>query len=173
MATINRTGIAMILLSIQQQLIDKAVVPQADIGIVCTVDVPHFDADQDVLIYPQRFTSDQAQADHAGRIDTRVVRMVHIILRTRMELDESNRQVSILTTPSLGHFALEDAILDALQIFFPLDSNGNQLTYEPMRVYTGEPPKLELPKHPGWGNSILTFEVGEMMPLTQNPSQSA
>ena len=58
-------------------------------------------------------------------------------------------------------------VINALEIFPPVDSNGNWLVVMPIRLSPGGigAPKMR-PKGMGWGGSTLTFDVSYAVPVT-------
>lgn len=173
-----RSSFVTIVQAVQTQLVNAGIVSSDQIHLISRQqhDIPHFVGDQDILIRPGRFRSIEGQAAVAGRVATVFNRVLEIFPRTRVVLDESDRDAIFLTdqgtadpvnSPAgLGIFALEEAIVNSLHIFLPVDSNGNALTWEPMRIITGEAPEKQR-DDPLWGYSSLDFEVVYMFNANQ------
>ncbi len=172
MATQRRASINEILPLIRQQLIDKAVIGKDRCYIVARDVVPHHQADQDILIRPRGFVVEGASRDPGGRVTCRIARHVAIICRTRLALDEPDRDPQWLTNATLGHFALEERVPDALEEFFPTDPAGNILTTECIRMLSGDDPRTWKESPPAgesqeWGTSVLVYEVKYDLALKQ------
>ena len=104
----------------------------------------------------------------AGRIDSRERVVLSATMRTRLSLDEADRDTVWLTEPSLGHLRLRHAVLDALICFVPLDDDGNWLVTEPIKPARHRRPEKEEQPDPSWGESSLFFEVVYELGLDQS-----
>lgn len=170
MATVVRASIRDILNTIRQRLVDYPVIGTDRVYIVARRNVPHFQADQDILIRALGFTVDRGWADGAGRKATRIDRQVAIIPRTRLATDEADRDPQWLNHASLGHYQLEEKIPDALEEpWFPAAANGDHLTIEPIRMLSGsEADKGEMKGEDfDWGDSAIFYKVSYLLALTQ------
>jgi hypothetical protein len=136
-------------------------------------EVPHFTGERDILLRVDRFTNNAAQTAGAGRIDSRESQILSVIIRTRMNLDKSDRATDWFEDQQRGNDLLKASVLNALHLFWPEDSLGNLILYEPMRIYTGDPPRKDREeKNKMWGATTCHFELGQMLPVTSfDPSQ--
>ncbi len=130
---------------------------------------PNFTADLAYILRPRGFTSIQSQYQGAGRFDTRIRRVLDIYLRLRIGRDEADRDNQWLLDAA-GFFVAEEKLLDALHGFHPVDTAGNTLTTEPIRVIQGSDPDRERHKGSGtgWGDALISFEMIYMLALTQD-----
>ena len=119
--------------------------------------VPHYNAEQDVLLAPKSERPDVGAIDGGGRYDNIRYRTLDLVARTRLFLDLTGRDPSRLTDTSLGHFALEDKIVDAVELFFTVDANQNCLAL-PMRVGTISEPRREARENNNWVYSTFNVE---------------
>lgn len=160
MATQIRSGIVAILDAVKARLVDKLAFPEERIFAVARENVPHFVAEQDILLKPGRFLSKQEWNDGAGRVATLFSRVLSVIPRNRLMRDEGDRDDIFLTDADAGYFALEEDIVDALQDFLPENTGEDTLLAEPMRILGGDPPRKEHgDKGAGWGAGRLDFEI--------------
>jgi hypothetical protein len=126
-------------------------------------DPPHHQAERDVVLRVQGERSVEGNWAGGGRHDDRRKRQVKVICRTRMWLDQADRDDLLLTSvepATLGHLALEDAVADALQTWQGLRANGDALNYP---AYVGDltdPEKEKSTQGPtGWVSSHFTVRL--------------
>ena len=170
MAAQIRSNFGAILEAIKNQLVAEIEIPAERVLIVVRRNVPHFAADQDIVLRPLGFRVDRQITDQTGRFLTAIVRRLEVRARTRLTLDEASRDEQWLLHETLGHLALEEGIVDALQEFIPLDNDVDQnaLTYEPILLSDGTDPE-QMPDRgqpTDWGESRLIFDVPYVMSLT-------
>ena len=124
---------------------------------------------QYIVIRPRVPSPIEGPVSSAGRVQGMKRRVLEVVCRTRLGMDTVDRDDNFLLRADDGHFALEDAVYDALEIFEPTDSTGNVLSAEPMRSLPddGESQKSE-PLDPQWGESVLLFEVKYLQALDQS-----
>ena len=124
-------------------------------------EVPHFGAEQDVLIRP---LGEQPVPSDAGRYNMMRSRKVRVTVRTRVLLDPADQDITRLTDLSLGHLALEDAVADALELCQPNDAGditgvkGNWLVDEPVRTLSLSETRPD-PRAREWIESSLECEI--------------
>jgi hypothetical protein len=138
-------------------------VPAAAVKIVENDEVPRFDGDVDLLLWPRGWHGDPR---HRDRHDRRVYVKLEVWCRSRLELDESGVAEQWLVASPGGNVPLEESVCDALQNFFPLDGAGNELTFEGLSVTDGAWQRRSS-KDKGWGQSVLAVDVPLRLPLTQ------
>ncbi len=164
----KRVSISEILLALKALFVASNVLPENRIFIIArnTGIVPQMQAPQDMLLRPRGFTVDQGMVAAGGRYTTRLTRIIDVIIRVRYELDKVGEDVLWLTTASLGYFAFEEAAVNAMQVQIDgknntlLDSAGNSLLAEPMRIVDGMTPEKDITgKTPGWGNGAFGISV--------------
>ena len=133
-----RSGIVPVLQAMQAQLVAASVVPVERCFLVARdpVKTERYQGPQEVYLRPLGFLADDPNVTGGGRIDTRFTRSVEITLRTRNDRDQSGQDPHFLTDIDT-HFALEEAVVNALQLFFPVDSSGNGLVIAGIRVMSG------------------------------------
>jgi hypothetical protein len=88
-----------------------------------------------------------------GRYVMRRQRDVAIYPRTRVWLDEAPQDAVHITDASLGHWALEDLIIDYVQAWFALDSSLNAISEPFVCKGIGEPARDHRDK--GWISSRI------------------
>jgi hypothetical protein len=118
--------------------------------------MPHYQADQDIVVRFRGFSSLESYTVGGGRMDTRLARKLSIICRSRLRTDEENTDKNWFTDAAFGYLSLEDSLVDCLHLFLPSDINGNALLTMPMRV-VGSSDVEEDQKEPGWGFASVDF----------------
>ncbi len=167
MPTVLRSKFSTILLAVQARLVAKLGFPLERV-LVSKKDPPFFaQGDQFVVVRPRGFRVSEPIVGAAGRVDTRIMRRFTVTLWTRLVLDETDRDTEWLTDPTLGHLDQENAVIDAVQIFWPATSGDDLLTTYPIRLVDGSEPG-ELPSAKEWGASTLTFEAQYEISLDQS-----
>lgn len=128
--------------------------------------VPELNGDIDILLRP-RGVSPITNVDGAGRTDMRMRRILEVIPRLRWAIDEMTEDKNFLLDVN-GFLALEDKIIDRLELFQPTNKAGTAfLTYEPMRfIGTGDLDK-DIKPDGKWGISTLLYEVCYVQDLDQ------
>jgi hypothetical protein len=159
-----------ILLAAQAQLVAFGVVPKDRCFIVGRdpKKVEHWQALADVLIRPGGFTPDQGRVGGGGRLDSGVHREMLVYVRQRLDRDQADQDIHWLTD-SDGFLALEEAVVNYLQIIIPADVAGNLLLIEPMRVMGSSPPDKDNNDGDSWGFSTLRFDCFYYTPIDLNP----
>lgn len=170
-ATVLRSKVSDIVDAVRQQLAAWGALglPVERILVWAGRDLPpHTQAEQDLVLKPRGMQPDRPITDAAGRVDFRVRRRLSVIVRTRSVVDDADRSQEWLEDPNAGHFAFEEAVVDALHDFFPADDAGNLLTIEPVKFVGSGDPEQETKAEPGWGQSQLDFELFYELPLDQS-----
>lgn len=151
MATVIRTKLSAILPLIKTQLMATTGFPTERVYISKRDVHPSItQGDKYIVVRPRASVTNEAVEIGAGRVDTRLTRRVAVILRTRLELDQEDVDVSWLTDATYGHLDTEHAIIDSLQDFQVIDTNNNWLVYEPMKLVPVSAPQDEQ-NFTGWG----------------------
>jgi hypothetical protein len=96
--------------------------------------IPHLLAAQDVVVVVGGESPHEDAIDGAGVFDNRRTRDLEIVCRTRVLLDVPGQDTVALTDASLGHLALEDACIDALELFMSGDDDTGDVFNVPARV---------------------------------------
>lgn len=159
MASVVRTTVKVILPYIKTKLIDEAYV-DADSQVAYTTDprgyTRHYKGEFYVLFVPGSERLDAEGMDANGRHDRRVIRMLNIHLRTRLNQDMARQHKEQLLDADLGHLLREDTLCDLLDYFSPTDDSNNVLVYEPMQQ-SGI--SHTYPLGDGWVESVVSFNV--------------
>ncbi len=164
----TRIRFATILLAIKAQLIASNIVPADKVNVIGHDVIPKLKGEQNLYVRPRLFYPLPSQVESAGRSDVRLTRRFDILIENRIGTDPVNSDEAWLTDPNgRGYFDLEEAVLDSLELFQPVDANGNELTAYPMRLLGGDQPDKDRQKQT-WGGAALTFEVCYFPPITQN-----
>lgn len=145
-----------------QLVVGKAAVDDGRIHVVGRrpEDVPFIDSEMDILVRVRGFRVDDGQYTGAGRAFCRNDRRLEIIPRTRDARDAVNSDLKWLTDETLGHLALEDAIYNALEQFYPLRTDDTSLLIEPLKLIDCGDPVRGIRASTGawtWGYSILNY----------------
>lgn len=159
-----------IITACRDRLVNESVLPQDRIMMVARVGqlVPKFQADQELLLRPRGFTSMELQQIivAAGEYDSQQRRVLEVYLRVRKALDESDRDDHWLIDETDGYFDLEDAVVNALHMFWPHTASGDAMLAYPMRYFDSVAP--EKSADATWGDCIATF-VMVYQPLMSVP----
>lgn len=170
MATVLRSSLRPILAAIKAALVAGVPIPAERVLVSVRRKVPHFQADQDIVIRPRGFRIDASQTDHTGRFLTKIIRRIEFTCRTRLGFDETDRDESWLLDETYGHVALEERVIDVLQEFEATDEDGNGLQHGPMLLMDGPDPDKEADDDAGeWGYSTLVFELTYDLTFTEYP----
>lgn len=127
------------------------------VSVLQPEDVPCFGAAQDVVVRVMHEHEDAAVVDGCGRHDDRRLRLLEISPRTRVQLDASGQDLYRLTDLSLGHLALEDAVVAALQLYSVAGSGGDVWS-APLRVRRVTMPD-KLRSNPDWVCSTFGVDL--------------
>lgn len=165
MPTLRRATCREILLAIHERIFASCKIPRERIVITAAdaEDVEHVNAEQDVLLRAMG-ESPEAGIEGGGRYVNRRKRTLEVVLRTRLWVDEAHTDTKRLTDASLGHWALEDLVVDALEHWFPLDSAGDALS-EPVECKGISMPRKDR-KDKGWISSRLDASFVYLRDLT-------
>jgi hypothetical protein len=183
MVQLVQSGMGPILLACQTQLVNAVPslnpanpsgpiagsVSPAPVSLVLLVgrkNVPKFQANEDCLLQPGSFISNQECFDGSGLNATKVRRYLNLYPRNRAALDPADRDDVWLTDLNLGFFQFEDACVAALAGFWPQDILGNYLTYQEIRVANGTDPAKN-DSDGMWGDSMISFEVEYLISSAQ------
>jgi hypothetical protein len=122
--------------------------------------------DQYLILMPRAVDPELRREEGGGRTDKRARRTLDIIVRSRLALDEIDRDTLFLTSYSQGVIPLEETVLDCLIDFQPQDSFGNLLTDVPLKWIVNSEPRRE-PVQEGYGQVVVSFEVPYLLPISQ------
>jgi len=193
-----RTGFEKIMLAIRDQVAQGTGLPATAVKLIGRNpdDVPKLTSDRDILIRPYDFINsgqDQVQwssaasylgsyEDASGRLSFHLAREIIVFPRVMMRRDENGRD-DLWLTHTDGIFTFETAILSALEDFWPLYANGDNMTTVPVKLIKGTNAGKKLLTEKGveaekgtsafrssWGHSALSFAVHSLPPidLTRN-----
>jgi hypothetical protein len=109
-------------------------------------DTPHYGAEQDILIGVSSEWPGVPR-EGGGRYVNERGRTFQVVVRTRYLMDTPQQDRLRLLRASVGHFAMEDRVSDALESLIITDENDNALT---LPLLMGEWSK---PKRSGRGDS--------------------
>ena len=165
MATVVRSNPVTWLPKIQERIRFVVGFPSERVKIVVRKNVP-FSHPQDILIRLGSFRIDEGITFEAGRVATIIHRELFVTIRTKLAIDESEVDTQWVLHPTLGHFQIEDKVLDALQMFQPVDSSDNWLLTEPRKLISG--PEPEKDEKSDEGVSVIGFLASYMPVLNQN-----
>lgn len=169
MPTLTPSPFAAVLTAIENQLQSSTGLPDERVNVTGWDVVPDFQGDQDILIRAGNPSPHMEDMESKGRLMTRIVRPVEVQVRARVALDPTGYSDIALLDPALGLFALEEAAVNALHGFVPVDGNGNWLTTEEMRLIPSTRPTGNPDDPREWTSSRMTFEVTYILKL--NPQQ--
>lgn len=160
-----------ILLAVRARLITVLAFPPERVVVLAreSLDQEH-QANQYVLLRALGGPFDQACFDGGGRRDTRLERTCWATLRTRLTVDEPTSDLAWATDPSLGHYAREHQLFDALCGFHVTDADGNELCERPLvpkQVSAAVKDRKNASKTQEWGSSSFEFLVRYQLKLDE------
>lgn len=156
-----------ILEAIKTNLVTLAVTGTNQITWAARDQTPAHQAEHLIILRPRGFTTARNPgADGEGRIVGKVKRILAVHLRVRQARDEPDRDTEWLLDETNGYLDFEDLVLDALDLFWPADAQGNDLLAEPMRVLDASDVAKD-PRDSMWGDGTLYFEMQYMADLDQ------
>lgn len=167
MSRVTRAPFADVLEAVRARIVEVTELDDARVFITALDpdSAPRFGAAQDVLVRPASETPEAGTIDGAGRIDNRRKRRIEVTIRTRLLLDEADRDTSRLSDASLGHLALEDTVCDALELYNPT-GEGDDAICLPLRVgQLSQPQRLR--SDPSWVASTFVVEAEYLRDLDQ------
>lgn len=116
---------------------------------------PHGDQYVELRIMDQDWGKER---EGAGRWDQRVKRTCVLTLWNRLQLDEPSTDLTLLTDRTMGHFAAEHSVFDALEGWAPTTAKGLDLVHEEIKFRKAT--KAERPKkRPGWSRTTYSFTL--------------
>lgn len=128
---------------------------------------PTFNSPSDILLRSTPPVPLPEWQSGSGRIASVIRRVLTATLRVRSTLDRSDRDELWLTGAS-GMYALEDSLMNALEMYIPADASGNFLVYEPLRLVPTNEEENRSETDPAWGQSVLSFSVFYASDLDQS-----
>lgn len=152
-------GFATIVLKLRQMLSDTTGIDISRVIIVADrarLPKPRVPAERHLRIRPLGRTS--MDNPGAGRLQDRKKRVVAIDVITRSMADQQNSDLFALTDETEGHLALEDSVLNALDLRTPAAADNTPYSYEPIRETTTDDPNRPQPGD-GFTASTIYFEV--------------
>ena len=161
----KRTSYAEILLAVKARLVAVTLLPAVRVKILTNrSQVPHLQAEQMLFLRPGRWISPRSQRDGEGRVAARVYRYMNLLVANRVALDTVDEDEIMLTSSTYGIIGLEELCQDALDQFWPEDSDQNVLTFEPMRHIAEQEERKT--SRPFWCDCLQTYEVGYLPPFS-------
>lgn len=168
MAQTKRSAFKPIIQAIKDKLVEDLGWETHNVKILVRDTVPAFGGSQHILLRPQAPVPIPGWEDGAGRVATVWTRDVLCILRTRLSIDTSDDDSEVLLNDDFGHYVIEEAIADSLQMYQPEDELSNILTAQPIRVRPSPVPEKELPEGKGWIVSGFVLGVDYQLDLDQS-----
>lgn len=159
-----------ILNSIRNEIVRLKVIEDINRVIPCArrTKVPKLTGDRDIILRvgsTQKIPSTEGQ----GRFYIRLRRIIEVIPRCRSALDEVGKDTIWLTDESLGFFAFEEAVMDAVELFQPMNVEETAfLVDEPMRIVGFGIPDKDVDPDGKWGSETMMVETIYQAPLTQS-----
>lgn len=179
MATVIRTSLRTVLARIKDKLVADLIpadsddpIPSHRVIISIRKKVPRFTGDSDIIIRKGGFKVKREVTDYGGRHDTRIVRRIEIICRSRLDLDEPASDETFLLDETLGHVALEELVADCLQdhLLTESDDSDNAILCCGMQLEEGSEAKTdaEASKGMGYGDTSLFFYAEYTLKLAEH-----
>lgn len=157
-----RTKLGTILPFIKTRLASETGLDAAAIHIAKRVDdgrMPVFHHRRDIILQPGSEIRVGDYDHSAGRDSCWVRRKLRIVCRSRMFRDRASDDTNWLTDGTDGHYDFEDDIIQALEEWYVIDDDANNLTYESL-AFMGIEDSAGIPGKPqGWGSSAINYEI--------------
>lgn len=163
--TVLRSSFRDILSDVRTHLVEQTGLDDHLVRVIAREALPpEFLGSQHIILRPRNPEPQQEWVEGAGRVATVIRRNLAVILRTPGLRDQSDQDTHWLSDATDGHFVLEEAIVDALQMYFPDSDNQDHLVIEPMRLVPSTAPSKEYPQ---WGITDLEFSILYSLSLDQ------
>jgi hypothetical protein len=161
-ATPIPSDLGSILLATKNQLVATGVATSSSVYLGLTPDIPKTPpSDQFFVIVPSAQVVDQGVVTGGGNDTMFLDGEMYIWLWSRLNTDEPPRSDNWLTDSSLGALTALRNMIVSLQLWQPVDVNGNGLVYVPFKLLSIEQGKrLSDPRNtlpPGWGNMVTRW----------------
>ncbi len=161
-----RTTLNAVLLALRAMLETATGFPDERVLLLARDDLPYRpQADQYITIRPRSQRWDRIRTG-SGRFDNVVRRRMTVTLYTRLLLDENSEDLLWMTDATLGHFAVEHTLFDALEMWQPTDTDGNLLLREPVALEEASQAERSH-KEEGWGQASYSFDACYVLDLNQ------
>ncbi len=171
MATVIRANLSAIIPAVLTRLGEISGFPPERVILSQVQELPfNAQADQILWLRIEDFRPDEAIFDGSGRIDARAEHTLAVRVRTRLGLDENDRDYARMLDASLGHLDLVDVVLNALWGFQPTDTGddtGNWYVTEPMKWKSAQGPQRDR-VDPNWAQTVLLFRMVRTADLDQS-----
>lgn len=157
-------GFATVVLVLRQMLADATGIDTSRVIVVADrarLPKPRVPAEKHLRVRPLGRTS--MDNPGAGRLCDRKKRVVAVDVITRSMADQQNSDLFALTDETEGHLALEDSVLDALDLRTPASADNVPYSFEPIRETSTDDPNRPQPGD-GFTASTIYFEVGYIPP---------
>lgn len=171
------TNISTILALIRAKLVADAVGTADQIDFTLSRSpktLPHLMNSHDIWLWPRDERFEEGFFEGGGRTSVRVIRKLFVVVRTQLNLDHAESDRLLLTDATLGHAAIEDAVVQSLHDFYVADASGNRLTTYGIEVKNLEGPERveDRGEERGWCSSAIVAEVPyvRVMSSRLNPS---
>lgn len=166
-APTGRSYLRNILLAVRDRLVNKEVLGKDQIFLSMRMNPPYrrVQLPQYAIVLPLHQTAEQGWSDGAGRLFTVLRGRVDVYVRSSLALDEAYQDDLWLTDPSYGALTKLDQVIDALQLFFPEDAQGQPLLIEPMRLQFCNEPRKEYETGGEDGEVMAEFEIAYALNL--------
>lgn len=166
MASVIRSSIIDIAKAIKAQLVAFAGFQPSQVFITSKRKIPHFVGEKDCILRIGGEHPDEPAIRADGRQNNQRYRTVTITIRTRQAVDRAGTDTKHLLNDDIGHLAVEDAVFNALEIFWPVDIAQNAITNCPIRL--GPLTETESETQPEWLSSSVTVEIDYSRNLDQS-----
>jgi hypothetical protein len=159
-ATAVNSDLGTILLNVQNQLITKGVFGStAQLGLsLLREPSQHVSARFYGSLIPGTQFYDRPAVVGGGHYTSEVRGLFSLYVYAQNAVDQFNQDNYALTNSTTGLLTLVLNAANALQLYLPLDNDGNPLTMEPIRLVSQTEP-LVYPHSPEWSYVSLLFEA--------------
>lgn len=172
MATILPTRLHLLLPMIQQRLMDVLGFPAERVLISCRQEEDGEDHPQGLQYVRMRAlgaSPDMPVWEGAERVCPEHTRKLRVTLYTRLNTDPLGDDGVWATDPSLGHYAAEHLLYEALYAWFPTDTSGNAFTFEGLRPAPVQETRKDRANRSfdGWGRSSVECDIRYVLDITK------
>lgn len=160
------TDLTSILLAAKQRLIDASVfgTNAVYLGLSPEIQIPFpMPAQQFAVLVPSTQSADQPVVTGGGNAALFLDGLLDCYLYSRLQTDEIPRSDNWLTDQTLGALTTLRQIVNAFQLWSPVDTNNHMLVYTPFKLQTIEQGRRimaspKMPEAPGWGSMVSRWK---------------
>ena len=169
MPTPVNTTLDVLLLAAQNKLLSDGVFAINNCYIAVKPDLLIFPPGPICVLTPGRQKIDETIRVGAGRYIIVVDGLMTVSIWQAVDLDQTPRDATFLTDAALGIITLVTSMINSLELYQPLDVNGNQLMPYGFELISMDQYSREI-NGVGWGGITSTFSMEYSLNIANAPT---